>query len=116
MPTDGANYPELALLPNAKFFVSSQNWTLPIYSVAAPYNTAAWTSTYIDPAGPGGAHEEYDAADYQNMMLGGGRSVEGNRSRSGGKAANVLVTAGAPKPKASKPKAKPSKKSRSKRG
>jgi len=45
--------------------------------------------------------------DYANMMLAGGRSVEGNRSKSGkvGKAA-----------KAAKPKAKTRSKSRSKRG
>jgi protocatechuate 4,5-dioxygenase alpha chain len=51
--------------------------------------------------------------DYQNMMLGGGRSVEGNRSKSGRKAANVLVKAGEPKSKTAN---KASKKSRSKRG
>ncbi|MBN2295881.1 MAG: hypothetical protein JXM70_25850 [Pirellulales bacterium] len=27
------------------------------------------TGTYTDPAGPGGANEDYDAADYQNMLL-----------------------------------------------
>jgi protocatechuate 4,5-dioxygenase alpha chain len=43
--------------------------------------------------------------DYASMMLAGGRSVEGNRSRSG-----------RDKPKAGKPKAKAPKKSRSKRG
>ena len=54
--------------------------------------------------------------DYQNMMLGGGRSVEGNRTRSGRKAANVLVKAGEAKAKASKTPNKTSKKSRAKRG
>jgi protocatechuate 4,5-dioxygenase alpha chain len=57
--------------------------------------------------------------DYANMMLAGGRSVEGNRSRSGKAAAK---TASAKKPvkksikKAAKPKAKTRSKSRSKRG
>jgi protocatechuate 4,5-dioxygenase, alpha chain len=56
--------------------------------------------------------------DYAAMMLAGGRSVEGNRSRSGRKAANTLVgnasrKTAKPKSKtASKPKSKP----RSKRG
>ena len=50
--------------------------------------------------------------DYADMMLKGGRSVEGNRSRSGRTAKSTLV-AGA---KASKPKTKPKSKSRSKRG
>jgi protocatechuate 4,5-dioxygenase alpha subunit len=43
--------------------------------------------------------------DYASMMLAGGRSVEGNRSRSG-----------RDKPKAGKPKTKTPNKSRSKRG
>jgi protocatechuate 4,5-dioxygenase alpha chain len=58
--------------------------------------------------------------DYANMMLAGGRSVEGNRSKStqGGKPAKRAAKAAAkPAAKASKPKAKASaKKSRSKRG
>ena len=41
---------EYALLPNAKFFNPS--------------------ALYLDPAGPGGADEEYDAADMQDMLLG----------------------------------------------
>ena len=46
--------------------------------------------------------------DYAAMMLGGGRSVEGNRSRSGKSAAgSVLGEQG--KPKAAKAKAKPAK-------
>jgi protocatechuate 4,5-dioxygenase alpha chain len=50
--------------------------------------------------------------DYANMMLAGGRSVEGNRSRSGrfDKPARLTARAAAksakPKPKAAKPKAK----------
>jgi len=54
--------------------------------------------------------------DYADMMLKGGRSVEGNRSKSGRPAKNILVAAGKPaaKPKASKPKSKS--KARSKRG
>jgi hypothetical protein len=61
--------------------------------------------------------------DYAKMMLGGGRSVEGNRSRSGKNAPSKFIAVGAaakksaaakpkakakPKPK-SKPKPKPSK-------
>src|SRR3954470_15602912 len=49
--------------------------------------------------------------DYADMMLKGGRSVEGNRSRSGRSSKSTLV---APE-KAGKPKAK-AKKARSKRG
>jgi protocatechuate 4,5-dioxygenase, alpha chain len=59
--------------------------------------------------------------DYANMMLAGGRSVEGNRSKSGQKAANTLTAAAKPKSKSkskSRPKAKsPARsKARSKRG
>ena len=54
--------------------------------------------------------------DYAAMMLGGGRSVEGNRTRSGRKATNVLVKAGEAKSKPSKTLNKTSKKSRAKRG
>jgi protocatechuate 4,5-dioxygenase, alpha chain len=62
--------------------------------------------------------------DYANMMLAGGRSVEGNRSKSGkvAKPAYAAKTASAKKPakkpakKAAKPKAKTRSKSRSKRG
>ena len=43
--------------------------------------------------------------DYAKMMLGGGRSVEGNRSRSGKNTPSNLV-AGAPAKKTAKPKAK----------
>ncbi len=49
--------------------------------------------------------------DYANMMLAGGRSVEGNRSKSG-RFEKPARAAG----KAANPKAKPRKKSRSKRG
>ena len=51
--------------------------------------------------------------DYQDMMLKGGRSVEGNRSKSGRKTASTLV--GSAK-ESNKLKSKTSKKSRSKRG
>jgi protocatechuate 4,5-dioxygenase, alpha chain len=58
--------------------------------------------------------------DYANMMLAGGRSVEGNRSRSGQRhksAKRAAKAAAKPAAKASKPKVKaPAKKSRSKRG
>jgi protocatechuate 4,5-dioxygenase alpha chain len=52
--------------------------------------------------------------DYANMMLAGGRSVEGNRSKSGkfGKPAGVAKS---PAKKASKPKAKPKAKARTKK-
>jgi len=49
--------------------------------------------------------------DYAKMMLGGGRSIEGNRSKSGKAAAKPARRA-----KAAKPKAKPRSKARSKRG
>jgi protocatechuate 4,5-dioxygenase alpha chain len=58
--------------------------------------------------------------DYAKMMLGGGRSVEGNRSKSGrepGKAAPRKAAAKPAKPKASRPSArKRNKKAGSKRG
>jgi protocatechuate 4,5-dioxygenase, alpha chain len=44
--------------------------------------------------------------DYANMMLGGGRSVEGNRSRSGRNAPSKFLSAAAGKKSAAKPKAK----------
>ena len=53
--------------------------------------------------------------DYANMMLAGGRSVEGNRSRSG-KAAKPAKAAKKPAKVKAKPKAKARSKSRSKRG
>jgi hypothetical protein len=46
-PTTGQPY---ALLPNPRAFTPDGG-------------------TYTDPAGPGGANEDYDAADYQNMLL-----------------------------------------------
>jgi protocatechuate 4,5-dioxygenase alpha chain len=49
--------------------------------------------------------------DYAAMMLGGGRNVEGNRSKSGRAKSSTLVAG-----KAAKPKAKTRSKSRSKRG
>lgn len=41
------------------------------YPYALLPNSAHFTATtdYLDPAGPGGADEEYDAVDYQNMLL-----------------------------------------------
>ena len=69
--------------------------------------------------------------DYAKMMLGGGRSVEGNRSRTGknvpaklpkatsarrAKPAKAKSARGAKAAKAAKPKAKTASKSRSKRG
>jgi Aromatic-ring-opening dioxygenase LigAB, LigA subunit len=47
--------------------------------------------------------------DYADMMLKGGRSVEGNRSRSGKNTPSKFLSAGAPPAKAAKPtvKAKP---------
>jgi protocatechuate 4,5-dioxygenase alpha chain len=47
------------------------------------------------------------ATDGHSMMFGGGRSVEGNRSRSGENTPSKFMTAGAPaKKSAAKPKAK----------
>jgi protocatechuate 4,5-dioxygenase, alpha chain len=53
--------------------------------------------------------------DYAKMMLGGGRSVEGNRSKSG-KVAKAAGAAGGAARKPAKSKPKTTKKSRSKRG
>ncbi|MCA9099964.1 MAG: hypothetical protein KDA63_02375 [Planctomycetales bacterium] len=47
--------PEYALLPNPVFFHP---------------NDDTMGGTYIDPAGPGGADEDYDAPDFQNLLLG----------------------------------------------
>ncbi|MFY9760380.1 MAG: protocatechuate 4,5-dioxygenase subunit alpha [Xanthobacteraceae bacterium] len=44
--------------------------------------------------------------DYAAMMLGGGRSVEGNRSRTGKNAPSKFLSAGAKKAAGAKPKAK----------
>jgi hypothetical protein len=44
-------YPEYALLPNSRFFTPTP-------------------TLYSDPAGPGGADEDNDVADMQNMLLG----------------------------------------------
>ena len=53
--------------------------------------------------------------DYANMMLGGGRSVEGNRSRSGKNApSKFLSAAAAKKAAAAKPKGKAKSKTKSK--
>jgi protocatechuate 4,5-dioxygenase alpha chain len=57
--------------------------------------------------------------DYAQMMLKGGRPVEGNRSKSGRKTKSLLVgrdTRKAGKPKAGRPKSKTRSKARSKRG
>jgi protocatechuate 4,5-dioxygenase alpha chain len=51
--------------------------------------------------------------DYAAMMLGGGRSIEGNRSRSGKSAASKPIRAGAAGKSAAKRKAKPKSKTRS---
>src|SRR6202453_4502451 len=51
--------------------------------------------------------------DYAAMMLGGGRSVEGNRSRSGKNAPSKFLSAAAAKKAAAKPKAKAKSKSKS---
>jgi protocatechuate 4,5-dioxygenase alpha chain len=51
---------------------------------------------------------------YAKMMLGGGRSVEGNRSRSGKNAPSPFVAGGAAKKAAAKAKSKPKAKSKSK--
>src|SRR5579863_6072916 len=45
--------------------------------------------------------------DYAKMMLGGGRSVEGNRSRSGKSAPSKFLAGGARAAKSAKPKTKP---------
>src|SRR6204780_4548559 len=52
--------------------------------------------------------------DYAAMMLGGGRSVEGNRSRSGKNAPSKFLSAAAAKKAAAKPKAKAKTKAKSK--
>ena len=49
--------------------------------------------------------------DYAAMMLGGGRSIEGNRSRSGKKAVSKSIRAGAGGKSAAKRRAKPKSKS-----
>jgi protocatechuate 4,5-dioxygenase alpha chain len=57
--------------------------------------------------------------DYADMMLKGGRNVEGNRSKSGRKTTSMLVGSDRPKAgksKSSKPKSKTRSKARSKRG
>ena len=56
--------------------------------------------------------------DYADMMIKGGRNVEGNRSRSGRTAKNLLVAGGkaAAKPKSKATKSRVKSKARSKRG
>ncbi|MBL9122061.1 MAG: hypothetical protein JNG90_00405 [Planctomycetaceae bacterium] len=51
-----------ALLPNPVFFK-------PNVTDTAVGTTASVQPPYVDPAGPGGADEPYDAVDYQNMLL-----------------------------------------------
>ena len=59
---------EYALTPNATqffpLFTSPPPPSAPLVSLSP-----TWYE-YIDPAGPGGANEDYDAPDYQNMLLG----------------------------------------------
>jgi protocatechuate 4,5-dioxygenase, alpha chain len=45
--------------------------------------------------------------DYAAMMLGGGRNVDGNRSKSGKNAPSKFMAAGGKKPKAAKAKSRP---------
>ena len=52
--------------------------------------------------------------DYAKMMLGGGRSVEGNRSRSGKNAPSKLIAAAAAKKAAAKAKTTPKAKAKTK--
>jgi protocatechuate 4,5-dioxygenase, alpha chain len=52
--------------------------------------------------------------DYAGMMLGGGRSVEGNRSRTGKNTPSKYLSAAAGKKAAAKPKAKVAKSAKSK--
>lgn len=51
---------ELALLPHPAFFRPANR--------NAPLNPQ-YALNYLDPTGPGGADEDYDAADFQNMLL-----------------------------------------------
>jgi len=62
----GTNNRQFALLPNPVFF-ERQNTADPYFD----RDYAFWrgTSSPADPAGPGGADEDYDAVDYQNMLL-----------------------------------------------
>ncbi|MBX3415515.1 MAG: hypothetical protein KF708_22720 [Pirellulales bacterium] len=60
----GPNGRQFALMPNPAFMAR----TGPAYENAGYTN---WQHHSIfDPAGPGGADEDYDAPDYQNMLLG----------------------------------------------
>jgi len=52
--------------------------------------------------------------DYAKMMLGGGRNIEGNRSRTGKNAPSKFLSGAAPAKKAVKAKAKPKAKAKSK--
>jgi len=60
-------------------------------------------------------HDRQLADDYAKMMLGGGRNVEGNRSRSGKNAPSKYLSAAAKKRAAAKPKSKSKSKSKSKK-
>jgi hypothetical protein len=51
-----------ALLPNPRRGVFSP-------FIPNPANNNALSMGYLDPAGPGGANEDYDAPDFQNMLL-----------------------------------------------
>ncbi|HEY4310755.1 MAG TPA: hypothetical protein VGN12_14995 [Pirellulales bacterium] len=58
-PASPATQPgfQYALLPN------------PRRGVFEPVDTGTPFTSYLDPAGPGGANEDYDAPDFQNMLL-----------------------------------------------
>jgi hypothetical protein len=55
-PPPGLNNKPYALLPNPAYFPRTQA-------------EAGWNPNYPDPAGPGGANPDYNAPDYQNMLL-----------------------------------------------
>lgn len=57
-----------ALLPNPAAFRPSR------VMLGVP---GTFPSPYLDPAGPGGADEDYDAVDYQNMLLAMRRTLPG---------------------------------------
>lgn len=63
-----------ALLPNPAAFTPSLMRTPQAHGYGTTYAPSAATlppnySLYVDPTGPGGADEDYDAVDYQNMLL-----------------------------------------------
>ena len=55
--------PPYALLPNAMGF------TMDRFAEVDGDPTQPDPGSYVDPAGPGGANEDYDVADYQNILL-----------------------------------------------